>query len=146
MKTGDSLGHFTIQDKLGAGGMGEVYLAQDTRLGRLVAVKILPPELNDDPSRAARFAQESRAASALSHPNIAHIYEGPLGVIIEGAYADLLVVNGNPIEDVTVLRDRDNLMLIMKDGDIYKNALVPASHEHYVPTPRSKLTKGTMMN
>jgi len=72
--------------------------------------------------------------------------EGPLGVIVEGAYADLLVVNGNPIEDVTVLRDRNNLGLIMKDGDIYKNSLVPPAHESYVPAPRTKLTKGTTMN
>ena len=75
MQTGDKLGHFEIQKKLGAGGMGEVYLAQDTRLGRPVAIKILPADLADDPGRRARFALEARAASALSHPNIAHIYD-----------------------------------------------------------------------
>jgi len=71
---------------------------------------------------------------------------GPLGVIEEGAYADLLVVNGNPIEDVTVLRNRDNVRMIMKDGDIYKNTLVPASHPEYTPPPRTKLNQGSVMN
>ena len=64
---------------------------------------------------------------------------GPLGVIKEGAYADILIVNGNPVEDATVLRDRDNLRVIMKDGDFFKNTLVPASHPQYVQPPRTHL-------
>jgi TolB-like protein/Tfp pilus assembly protein PilF/tRNA A-37 threonylcarbamoyl transferase component Bud32 len=75
MQSGDKLGHFEILHKLGAGGMGEVYLAQDQRLGRSVAIKILPPELAADSGRRARFAREAKAASALNHPNIAHIYD-----------------------------------------------------------------------
>lgn len=64
---------------------------------------------------------------------------GPLGVIVEGAYADILVVDGNPIEDATVLRDRDNVRLIMKDGDIFKNSLVDPTHPQYTPPPRTRL-------
>ena len=57
-----------------------------------------------------------------------------LGVIEEGAYADLLVINGNPLEELEVLKDRDNMQLILKDGHLWKNTLVPAEHPHYVPS------------
>ncbi len=71
---GTKLGTFEIVRLLGAGGMGEVYLAHDQQLNRDVAVKVVRPEFTGDPRRLARFAQEARAASALSHPNICHIY------------------------------------------------------------------------
>jgi two-component system LytT family response regulator len=70
-----TLAHYRILSKLGEGGMGEVFLAEDSRLRRKVALKILLPEVAQDPDRLARFLQEARAASALSHPNAAHIYE-----------------------------------------------------------------------
>ena len=72
---GTKLGRYEIRSKIGEGGMGEVYLAQDTKLDRIVAVKVLPAELANDQSRMRRFAQEARTASSLSHPNVAHIYE-----------------------------------------------------------------------
>ena len=72
---GRSIGHYEILSPLGAGGMGEVYLAEDTGLGRKVALKILPAYATAEEERVRRFRQEARAASALSHPNIAHIYE-----------------------------------------------------------------------
>src|SRR5438876_11545838 len=71
----ETLAHYKILDRIGAGGMGEVYRARDTRLGRTVAIKVLAPELADDPSRRDRFMREARAAAALSHPNIAALYE-----------------------------------------------------------------------
>jgi two-component system, LytTR family, response regulator len=75
VQPGATLAHYRVVSKLGAGGMGEVFLAEDTRLLRKVALKILLPEVAVDSERLARFLQEARAASALSHPNAAHIYE-----------------------------------------------------------------------
>lgn len=72
---GTRLGHYEIRSQLGAGGMGEVYLAEDERLGRLVALKILPAAFLDSRERLHRFEQEARAASALNHPNIITIHE-----------------------------------------------------------------------
>jgi eukaryotic-like serine/threonine-protein kinase len=69
------LGRYEIRSRLGAGGMGEVYLAEDTRLHRKVALKILPADLVSNRDRMRRFEQEATAAAALNHPNIAHIYE-----------------------------------------------------------------------
>jgi serine/threonine protein kinase len=70
-----NLSHYRIVSKIGAGGMGEVYLAQDTKLNRKVALKLLPTELAAHDDRMRRFVQEAQAAAALNHPNIAHIYE-----------------------------------------------------------------------
>jgi serine/threonine protein kinase/Flp pilus assembly protein TadD len=72
---GTKLGRFEIRSKIGAGGMGEVYLAQDTELNRKVAIKVLPADLATNQDRMRRFKQEATAAAALNHPNIAHIYE-----------------------------------------------------------------------
>ena len=72
---GKTLGHYEILEPLGAGGMGEVYLGKDTRLGRKVAIKVLPEEYASDPERLARFEQEARAAAALNHPHIAVVHD-----------------------------------------------------------------------
>ena len=72
---GTRLGPYEIVAPLGAGGMGEVYRARDTRLGREVAIKVLPAERLADEGRRRRFVQEARAASALNHPNIVTIHE-----------------------------------------------------------------------
>lgn len=73
--TGREIGPFKILHPLGSGGMGEVYLAKDVRLERLVALKFLPSYLTEEPETIRRFRQEARAASKVSHPHIAHIYE-----------------------------------------------------------------------
>src|SRR3989440_9476620 len=75
LAAGTKLGRYEIRSKIGAGGMGEVYLAQDAILGRKVALKILAAEFAVHPDRMRRFVQEAKAASALNHPNIITIYE-----------------------------------------------------------------------
>src|SRR2546430_8145695 len=75
LTTGTKLGRYEIRAKIGAGGMGEVYLAQDTKLDRKVALKVLPADLAANHDRMRRFVQEAKAASALNHPNIITIYE-----------------------------------------------------------------------
>src|SRR5438445_8136182 len=72
---GTKLGRYEIRSKIGAGGMGEVYLAEDTKLDRKVALKILPADVAAHPDRMKRFVQEANAASALNHPNIITIHE-----------------------------------------------------------------------
>jgi eukaryotic-like serine/threonine-protein kinase len=72
---GTTVGHYEIRSKIGAGGMGEVYLARDAKLDRKIALKILPAEVASQTDRMQRFLREARAAAALNHPNIAHIYE-----------------------------------------------------------------------
>jgi Tol biopolymer transport system component/tRNA A-37 threonylcarbamoyl transferase component Bud32 len=72
---GRSIAHYEVTEKLGEGGMGVVYKARDTHLGRLVALKVLRPDKVGDPDRKRRFVQEAKTASALSHPNIIHIYD-----------------------------------------------------------------------
>jgi Tol biopolymer transport system component/predicted Ser/Thr protein kinase len=73
--TGQTLLHYRILDKIGEGGMGAVYKAQDTHLDRVVAVKVLPPEKVADPERKRRFVQEAKAASSLAHPNIVVVHD-----------------------------------------------------------------------
>jgi len=80
---GAQLGRYKITALVGGGGMGEVYLAEDTTLERRVALKILPPAIARGGERMARFVREAKAASALNHPNIAHVYE--IGEAREGA-------------------------------------------------------------
>jgi serine/threonine protein kinase len=75
IQPGTKLGPYQITDQIGAGGMGEVYSATDTRLDRTVAIKVLPEHLADDPQRRERFEREAKAVSSLNHPHICTLYD-----------------------------------------------------------------------
>jgi eukaryotic-like serine/threonine-protein kinase len=72
---GKTLGHYKVTERIGAGGMGVVYKARDLHLDRFVAIKVLPAEKVADAERKRRFVKEAKAASALNHPNIVHVYD-----------------------------------------------------------------------
>ena len=92
LAAGTRLGHYEVLSPLGAGGMGEVYRARDPRLGREVAIKVLPAALSADADRLHRFEQEARSASALNHPNIVTIYE--IGAADETSFIAMELVDG----------------------------------------------------
>ena len=107
--SGSRLGAYEIRSPLGAGGMGEVYRATDTKLGRDVALKVLPAEMAQDAERLARFRREAKVLAQLDHPNIVTIYsvEESDGVhfltmqLVEGLPLDRLVCqNGLPVEQI----------------------------------------------
>ena len=100
LPSGTSLGPYEIVSPIGAGGMGEVYRARDPRLGRDVAVKVLPEALAQDPARLSRFQQEARAASALNHPNIVTIHE--IGRHGETAFIAMELVEGKTLRELTI--------------------------------------------
>jgi eukaryotic-like serine/threonine-protein kinase len=94
----DELGHFSLLVKIGEGGMGRVYKARDTRLGRLVAIKVLPEARRTDADRRARFIQEAKAASALNHPNIITIHE--VGEQDGQTFIVMELVDGKPLNEL----------------------------------------------
>jgi serine/threonine protein kinase len=95
---GISISQYKIVRQLGAGGMGEVYLAEDSKLGRQAALKFLPPQMASDDSLKARFQREARAAAVLNHPNIITIYE--IGEFQSRPYIAMEYVKGQPLRDV----------------------------------------------
>ena len=98
LSAGERLGHYEIHALLGAGGMGEVYRATDTRLGREVALKVLPADMAADHDRLARFHREARAAAALNHPNIVTLYSAEE---IDGIhFFTMELVDGRPLDEL----------------------------------------------
>ncbi|MDT4967770.1 MAG: eukaryotic-like serine/threonine-protein kinase [Acidobacteriota bacterium] len=95
LEAGDVLGRYKIISPLGRGGMGEVYLAEDTRLQRTVALKVLPEALSQNEQRLDRFDREARAASILNHPNVAHIYE--IEISAERSFIAMEYINGETL-------------------------------------------------
>src|SRR5580704_7459852 len=107
--SGQSVSHYRILDKIGAGGMGEVYRATDTKLGRDVALKVLPQDVANDPERLTRFQREARAVAALNHPNVVTLYSVEecdgrhffTMELIEGQSLDRIIpVNGLPVGQI----------------------------------------------
>src|SRR5262249_5123881 len=90
-----TINHYKLEESLGAGGMGEVYRAEDTRLGRQVAIKFLPASFQYDPDRRERFVREARAASAVSSPDIAAIYD--IGEHEGTSYIVMEYIEGEPL-------------------------------------------------
>ncbi len=97
---GSRLGSYEILAPLGAGGMGEVYRARDTRLGREVALKVLPEEVASNPARLRRFEKEARSASALNHPNIVTVYE--LGTTEATSWIAMELVDGKTLREIVI--------------------------------------------
>ena len=100
---GRTILHYQLVEKLGSGGMGDIYKAHDPRLNRLVAIKVLPAAMSADPDRQRRFIQEAQAASALNHPNIITIY-------------DIASEDGTEYIVMEFVAGRTLLELIPKDG------------------------------
>src|SRR5262245_33209656 len=98
VQVGTRLGPYEILAPLGAGGMGEVYRARDTRLGREVAIKVLPAGLSQDPERLKRFEREASSASSLNHPNIVTIHD--IGSQDSVSYIAMELVEGSPLRSV----------------------------------------------
>ena len=129
---GLTLSHYQILEQLGQGGMGTVYRAIDTQLGRPVAIKVLRRPSSSDPDRDKRFLREARAASALSHPNIAHIYEvgeaggirfiameyiqgRTLAALIEGGSLDVAAIAGYGVQGASALAEAHAHGIIHRD-------------------------------
>jgi serine/threonine-protein kinase len=120
-----NLSHYRILSKLGAGGMGEVYLAEDTHLDRKVAIKILKKDVAADPERLRRFVQEAKAASALNHPNIITIHE--IGEIDDRHFIAMEYIDGETLHDR--LRSSPSSLKSVLDAGIQIAAALQAAHE-----------------
>ena len=129
MLIGKQFGRYEIRSKIGAGGMGEVYLAHDAELDRAVAVKILTSEFSGDADRKSRFKQEARAASALNHPNIITIYE--IGENENGSFLATELIEGETLRDIIKNR-KPSIAEILRIIEQVAKALTAAHRAHIV--------------
>jgi len=126
LPAGSTLSHYRIVSKIGAGGMGEVYLAQDTRLDRKVAIKFLHEEFSKDADKLGRFIQEAKAASALNHPNILTVYE--IGEVDGKNYIATELIDGQTLREHLSRKETLQLNAILKIGVQVSEAL-SAAHQ-----------------
>ena len=126
LPAGSTLSHYRIVSKIGAGGMGEVYLAQDTRLDRKVAIKFLHEEFSKDADKLNRFMQEAKAASALNHPNILTVYE--IGEVDGKNYIATELIDGQTLREHLSRKESLQLNQILKIGVQVSEAL-SAAHQ-----------------
>jgi serine/threonine protein kinase len=129
MLVGKQFGRYEVRERVGAGGMGEVYLAHDPELDRAVALKILSAEFQVDEQRQSRFRQEARAASALNHPNIITIYE--IGKNDSGSFLATEFIEGETLRRF-IKHKSLSLIQILKIIEQVANALVAAHAAHIV--------------
>ncbi len=125
LHSGDRLGPYEIESPLGAGGMGEVYRARDRRLGRSVALKVLPTELAADASRLERFDREARATAALNHPNLVVIHD--LGTAAESPYLVLELLDGETLRERL---DADGALPAAKSLDLARQLVAGLAAAH----------------
>src|SRR5258706_2207446 len=121
-----SLAHYTIISKIGSGGMGEVYSAQDTKLDRKVAIKFLHEEVSKDADKLGRFIQEAKAASALNHPNILTVYG--IGEVDGKNYIATELIDGQTLREHLSRKETLQLNSILKIGVQVSEAL-SAAHQ-----------------
>jgi eukaryotic-like serine/threonine-protein kinase len=134
------VGPYRLREQLGGGGMGIIYKAEDTRLGRTVALKFLPPELTRDPVAKARFSQEARAASALDHPNICTIYD-------VGETADAALFLSMPCYEGETLRDRleKGVLPLDQAADIARQVALGLAKAHRQGIVHRDIKPGNLM-
>lgn len=122
---GTKLGRYEIRSQLGAGGMGEVYLVQDTQLERTIALKVLRTDIASDRQRMRRFVQEAKAAAALNHPNIAHIYE--IGEIDGISFIAMEYIDGKTLRQY--LKQSETRLTEILDIAVQIASALAAAHE-----------------
>jgi serine/threonine protein kinase/Tfp pilus assembly protein PilF len=126
LAAGSNISHYRIVSKIGAGGMGEVYLAEDTKLDRKVAIKFLNEEFSTDATKLNRFIQEAKAASALNHPNILTVYE--IGEAEGANYIVTELIEGKTLREQLAQKESLQLSAILKIGIQAAEAL-SAAHQ-----------------
>ena len=130
LDTNTTLSHYRIVSKIGAGGMGEVYLAQDTKLDRKVAIKLLNEAFSKDSDKLRRFVQEAKAASALNHPNILTVYE--IGEANGKNYIATELIDGHTLREHFSHKDPLPLNTVLKIGIQVAEALSAAHQENII--------------